>query len=347
MRVYKLKKKGKRIYGLRFTPDSRQLLVVHGNKDSIKPNVATWLDLAKGVQTQTVSFYTDIYRGEAFAISSDHSRLVISNRVDHVSNLGNLIHWCNPRETPVQWHARDLEINWSPETRSIRPFAIALTSDGNRMLAASEWQLSTPESGYEGTVFSLTEHRFDTQTGSKHLTVDSHFNSQNYHSQIKSLAFAPDSKHWAAGYGKHWMESQGDGRRPNIDLFDQFGSEPLHSIELKGTRIDYLTFSPDGRYLAAIAARTVIVLDANRLTTVSILGSQSKQVNGIAFAPDSGKLLTVTNDGTVRVWDSTRAEIIQTFDWNIGPLTAVAFSPDGTLCAAGGKEGQIVLWDVD
>jgi WD40 repeat protein len=80
---------------------------------------------------------------------------------------------------------------------------------------------------------------------------------------------------------------------------------------------------------------------------VGTLNHQTKQVNGVAFAPDGLSILTVTNDGTVRVWNTAKAALTHSLNWNIGPLTTVAFSSDGLLCAAGGKSGQIVLWDVD
>jgi WD40 repeat protein len=114
-------------------------------------------------------------------------------------------------------------------------------------------------------------------------------------------------------------------------------------------RVDKPTFSPDGQYLAAInSSKTAIVMAAKRLTTVGILETNTKKhLNDLAFSPDGSKIITCAGDGSIRIWDTARAALIESFDWNIGPLTAVAFSPDGLLCAAGGKSGQIAVWDVD
>jgi WD40 repeat protein len=143
--------------------------------------------------------------------------------------------------------------------------------------------------------------------------------------------------------------TQGQDRQQSISLFDRFGGTPLVRVDIPGLRIDKPAFSPDGQYLAAInSAKTAIVMRANDLTTVGFLETNTKKhLNDFAFSPDSNKIITGAGDGAVRVWDTTRAKLINSFDWNIGPVTAVAFSPDGLLCAAGGKGGQVVVWDVD
>jgi WD40 repeat protein len=327
MRLYKLKK-CKRIHGLYFSPDSLQLMVAHGIEAS-GADGAVWLDLAEGIPAYTLPFFTGIYGGEAYAISADHSHLVISNRVDQPINLQNLIHFCNPRQLPSLWRARALGLTWPEEMDSIYPYKLALSPDGNRLLIAYGWQRISQVGG------EWTYHLMECLGEKNNPTII------DVDSQIGTMAFTPD--------GTRFAISQGEDRRNRIGVYNQFGGSPLIEVEVPGLRIGSPTFSPDGKFFAAInSAKTVIVMTADRLTAIGILETNSKkQVGGLAFSPDGCRLITGAGDGTIRVWDIARAAIIESFDWKIGPLTAVAFSPDGSLCAAGGKNGQIVVWDVD
>ena len=69
----------------------------------------------------------------------------------------------------------------------------------------------------------------------------------------------------------------------------------------------------------------------------------------MAFSPDGKTLATVSNDGTVWLWDvatpsrSARRSLT-------GPpaprIYSVAFSPDGKTLASGNNDGIARLWDV-
>lgn len=106
--------------------------------------------------------------------------------------------------------------------------------------------------------------------------------------------------------------------------------------------------------------------------------------NAVAFSPDGKVLATGTGNGVVRLWDTGKAEPVDTFDakrpvfavtfgrkgvlaggagdgttwlWNsvtgdqtrlrshLPKVTAMTFSPDGAKLAAAGDRGQVELWD--
>jgi WD40 repeat protein len=107
--------------------------------------------------------------------------------------------------------------------------------------------------------------------------------------------------------------------------------------------------SPDRRLLAARRNTWIAVFPSADLGAepLTIRNDNLKQFTGLAFHP-SGRLLGATsNDGTVKLYDTTTWKLAHAFDWGIGRLRSIAFSQDGMLAAAGGGKGQIVLWDVD
>jgi WD40 repeat protein len=327
MRIYKLKK-CKVIYGLYFTPDCTQLVVVPGIEGAA--GEAVWLDLTKGEPVANLLFWREGWLGLAYVFTPDLSRLVISRSITVAAQLPELIRVCDPRSQRVKWRTRDLQLNWPDGAHLIYPYALALSQDGNRLLVGFGWQRLNQQGGV--WTYHLTDCRLDTSKAPQTQEVDS---------RIGTVAIAPD--------GIRWVMSQGQDRQQSISLFDRFVGEPLVRVDVPGLRIGKPTFSPDGQYLAAInSAKTAIVMRADQLTIIGFLETNTKKhLNDFAFSPDSSKIITGAGDGSVRVWETARAKLINSFDWNVGPVTAVAFSPDGLLCAAGGKSGQIVVWDVD
>ncbi len=61
-----------------------------------------------------------------------------------------------------------------------------------------------------------------------------------------------------------------------------------------------------------------------------------KHFQGLSFAHDGHFLATVSNDATVRIWDTRTWEEHSQFTWKIGALLNISFAPDG-LCAAAGQ----------
>jgi serine/threonine protein kinase len=76
--------------------------------------------------------------------------------------------------------------------------------------------------------------------------------------------------------------------------------------------------------------------------------------NAIAMASNGRTIATAASNGTVRLWDCTNGELLQTFSKSLGMLgighrgeaTAVVFGPDGTALFSSGNDGQIIRWDM-
>lgn len=116
-----------------------------------------------------------------------------------------------------------------------------------------------------------------------------------------------------------------------------------------GRRAAQATTSPDGRWVAGIHTKHLVVWSPADPSAPPLTRKNDGPLHftGVAFHPSGAYLATTSNDATVRLYDTGTWEVARTYAWQAGKLRCVAFSPDGMLAAVGTDSGNIVVWDVD
>ncbi|KAF7984961.1 hypothetical protein HWV62_9903 [Athelia sp. TMB] len=83
----------------------------------------------------------------------------------------------------------------------------------------------------------------------------------------------------------------------------------------------------------------------------SIIGARgpfeghSSTVRSISFSPDGLKIVSGSEDKTVRVWDRQIGETTLLLEGHRGTVNSVAFSPDGLKIVSGSNDGTVRVWD--
>ncbi|KAE9390028.1 WD40 repeat-like protein [Gymnopus androsaceus JB14] len=69
-------------------------------------------------------------------------------------------------------------------------------------------------------------------------------------------------------------------------------------------------------------------------------------VYSVAFSPNGARIVSGSDDRTVRIWDTTGIQIGDPLVGHDDSIRAVAFSPDGTRILSGSRDKTIRIWDV-
>jgi hypothetical protein len=81
------------------------------------------------------------------------------------------------------------------------------------------------------------------------------------------------------------------------------------------------------------------------ILAVDELQGHENAVNGVAFLPDSKRLVSASWDKTIKLWDTQTRKALQTLRGHEAQVCCIAVSRDGNRIASGSTDTSIRLWD--
>jgi WD40 repeat protein len=149
------------------------------------------------------------------------------------------------------------------------------------------------------------------------------------------------------------------GRGSAVKLWDVAQMKERRTLAesgLPGLAFQHVTFSPDGKWIAATVSEGILqdvvkVWDAKTLNLERKLESRKSQLVCVALSGDGKRVAAGDpHDNTVKVWSIATGNLERTLKADAAPWT-VAFSPDDKDLLAGGQKaggaGEVTLWDVE
>src|SRR5262249_4775032 len=110
-----------------------------------------------------------------------------------------------------------------------------------------------------------------------------------------------------------------------------------------GARVE---FSADGRILLGVVnGKAVAGWAVSDTPERRVFDGHTLGVPAVAFRPDGSRLVSVSKDFLVRVWDTATGRAADRPIGHAAEIEAVAFSPDGSRFATGDFAGTVRLWD--
>ena len=142
----------------------------------------------------------------------------------------------------------------------------------------------------------------------------------------------------------------------NPEAFDIQTGNFLWGLPDGGEIYTQYAFSPDGRWLGALAHRWVY--GEEELSSLELWDTSTRQLykslpfsediplTSLAFSPDSRLAAVGQADGKIFLVDLSIFEVVAMLTGHPGSVETLAFSPDGLYLASGGMDGTVRLWGV-
>lgn len=276
--------------------------------------------LASGSGDRTVRLW-NLVEGKAERTWEDHS--VMANKVAFAPDGRWLAALCQQQVRVYEPQGTTKHI-LGPDNKPGWPEALAFSPDGKRFVAGGSDNAWRPWRAFDAKTWK------EVSTPVSAGRID----------HVTNLRFAPDGAKLAViGYEEVVVLGWPKGDvRAEWDV-SMVGTGQAHDMPL--------AFSPDSGRLVYGRGPLLRVRDLASGDVVAEPRLEKKFFQDAAFSPDGHWLATVSNEETVKLWDTVTWKVAKTFAWEIGKLKCVAFAPDGMRAAAGGDKGKIVIWDVD
>lgn len=114
----------------------------------------------------------------------------------------------------------------------------------------------------------------------------------------------------------------------------------------QGAYVIYASYSPDGARIAADGSGSKAVLcDASTGARIALLGSE-RDLQGIAFSPDSRRVATFAIEDTAYVWDAVSGRLITSLQGHRGQIFDAAFSSDSERIVTASSDHSARVWEV-
>src|SRR5712672_317494 len=85
---------------------------------------------------------------------------------------------------------------------------------------------------------------------------------------------------------------------------------------------------------------------ANWPVIQNIFHGHSQRVRSVGFSPDGSRIVSGSEDSTIRLWDAETGNAIgKPLEGHTHYVSSVAFSPDGSRIVSGSWDNTIRLWD--
>lgn len=161
----------------------------------------------------------------------------------------------------------------------------------------------------------------------------------NYYRRLNDAAWSPDRKTIVSVHGQSF------GTTGSMRFWDAASGKLISVIEKPKILMWKSLYSPDGRWLAIGEHEAIQIYDTTTKQPAQRFEGLPSYVKNLAWSPDSTRLASGDDHGTVRVWDAQSGKLILAQPIHTKDVDELAWSPDGTRIASASWDNTVKIWD--
>ncbi|KAB5566881.1 catabolite repression protein creC [Coniochaeta sp. 2T2.1] len=151
---------------------------------------------------------------------------------------------------------------------------------------------------------------------------------------------------WIPGSETLFLAAHMDG---SLVVYDKEKEDALFTVEEEAAKENGETNGTNGTNGAAhfsthIQVKKSVHSKNQKTNPVAVWKLSNQRINAFAISPDNRHLAVVSEDGSLRIIDYLKEELLDLFYSYYGGLSCVCWSPDGKYVLTGGQDDLITIW---
>ena len=172
---------------------------------------------------------------------------------------------------------------------------------------------------------------------------------------ITALALSPDEQLLAVGV-LFPHDEKGSEVRSYLRIYDFESGKQVALLKGQRRAIKSLTFSPDGKHLAAgegeiktqgqADSPEIVIWNVSSRKVIQRLKGHSARLSNVIYTADGKKIISSSWDKTIRIWDLKNPEQVSVLSDHTERVSDIDLSPDGTEIVSVSWDKTVRLWSL-
>jgi WD40 repeat protein/uncharacterized caspase-like protein len=173
---------------------------------------------------------------------------------------------------------------------------------------------------------------FDTRTGKLLSTFrqNNFFINENKSGAVPGAEFSQDGK-------KILLKFQN-----RVEIRESVTGKLLKDYS-HASRVICAIFSPDGKQIASTDGKSVLIWEADKISTLEKAGNESPEIRSLSLCPDGKSIISAYSDSTLRRWEMASGKELKNIKCQLDKIYSVELSSDERYILVSNLESVILL----